>query len=94
MPDGRRNNRGTKGNKGGRPPKLDEVRKFEMMDKVAKPEIVLAALYKKVEEGDTQAIKAWLDHRLGKAKESKDIEITGEGVKQYIIKGAKGNINK
>jgi len=29
MPDGRKNNRGTKGNKGGRPPKADEIKKIE-----------------------------------------------------------------
>jgi len=78
----------------GRKPKVDEVKKAEKMDAIGNIDAILEKCYALAIEGDMNAIKFWIDHRLGKAKESKDIEITGEGVKQYIIKGAKGNINK
>jgi len=86
--------RGGKREGAGRKPKVDEIKKAEKMDAVGSIDAVLEKCYQLAIEGDMNAIKFWVDHRLGKAKESKDIEITGEGVKQYIIKGAKGNINK
>jgi len=94
MPDGRKNNKGVLGNKGGRKPKLDEISKIEMMDILIDPIGAWGMLLKKCEEGDVTAIRFWVEQRFGKAKESKDISITDETIKQFIIKGAKGNTGK
>ena len=99
MADGRKNNGGhsTKPkspNDKRLTTKAEAIQKAETMDGVGS----LKEAYQKVwdlgQEGDFNALKFWIEQRAGKAKESKDIEIKGEGVKQYIIKGAKGNINK
>lgn len=65
MPDGRRNNSGVKGNKGGRPRKADEIKIIEQMDTVAAPTEAWEALWTKCVDGDTQAIKTWLNYRFG-----------------------------
>ena len=49
----------------GRKPKAAEIALAQQMDKVAPCEQVLNALYHKVLEGDTAAIKLWLNYRLG-----------------------------
>jgi hypothetical protein len=81
MPDGRKNNRGKIGNKGGRPAKADEIRKIELMDSVLAPVEAWAALCSKVREGDVTAIKAWIEHRL----ETKDLNLNTETIKNIII---------
>lgn len=49
----------------GRKPKAAEIALAEKMDLVAPCDQVLTALYHKVLEGDTAAIKLWLNYRLG-----------------------------
>jgi hypothetical protein len=49
----------------GRKPKALEIALAQKMDLVAPCDDVLIALYKKVQEGDTAAIKLWLNYRLG-----------------------------
>ena len=72
MADKRKNNGGVR--KGaGRKPKADEIKKIELMDSVLTPIEAWKALADKVKEGDTSAIKTWIDHRFGKAKETKEI---------------------
>lgn len=78
--DGRKNNSGTKGNKGGRPPKSDELKKLEMMDAVAAPEEVWYKVWELVQSGDMQAVKVWVEHRFGKPKETKDITTNGNDI--------------
>ena len=73
MSDGRKNNKGTIGNKGGRPKKADEIKKIEMMDAVCPPEKAWKALFSKVESGDTKAIQFWIEHRFGKAPAKVDV---------------------
>ena len=86
--DGRRNNKGTPGNKGGRPPKADEIKLIEQMDAIAAPSEAWAALWGKVQEGDTQAIKTWLEYRFGKPKQQLDVTTDGEKLNSvtYITK--------
>jgi hypothetical protein len=72
--DGRRNNKGVKGNKGGRRPKADEIKIIEQMDAVAAPESAWRALWAKCQEGDTQALKTWLNYRFGMPRQSVDID--------------------
>ena len=76
--DGRRNNGGTKGNKGGRPPKADEIKRIEMMDSVAAPKKVWDALWKVAEGGNTQALRTWVEYRYGKPKDRVDITSNDE----------------
>lgn len=68
--DGRVNNRGTIGNKGGRPPKADEIKVIEAMDAVMVPEEAWKNLAKLVQDGDVQAIKTWLAYRYGQPKKT------------------------
>lgn len=87
MADGRKNNGGhsTKG-RAGRKPKIEELRKIEMMDSVGDPSSAWAALWGKVQDGDVTAIKAWIEHRFGKPTETKDVNLKS-GVKGFIING-------
>jgi hypothetical protein len=67
MADGRKNNGGNKN--AGRKPKVDEIKIVEQMDAVAIPKNVWKALHDKVKDGDTQAIKTWLQYRYGMPKQ-------------------------
>jgi len=53
----------------GRKPKADEILIAEQMDAVMIPEAVWMALSCKVEDGDVQAIKTWLNYRYGMPKQ-------------------------
>ena len=64
----------------GRKPKADEIKIIEQMDAVAVPEKAWRALWVKCEEGDTQAIKTWLNYRFGMPKQSMDITSQGDKV--------------
>lgn len=65
--DGRKNNGGNKN--AGRKPKADEIKLIEQMDAVLVPESVWMSLAEKVESGDTNAIKTWLQYRYGMPKQ-------------------------
>jgi hypothetical protein len=67
--DDRKNNGGAREG-AGRKPKADEVKLIESMDAIAVPDSVWKALYNKVLEGDTQAIKTWLSYRFGMPKQT------------------------
>lgn len=56
----------------GRKPKADEIKLIESMDAIAAPQDVWEALFKKVKDGDTQAIKTWLNYRFGMPKQTID----------------------
>ena len=78
MADGRKNNGGNKN--AGRKPKADEIALIDNMDKVAVPQDVWELLYAKCKQGDTQAIKAWLQYRYGMPKQVTDITSNGESI--------------
>ena len=84
--DGRSKNGGhsTKG-VAGRKPKADEIKVIEQMDAVAVPERIWQALYQKCEEGDTQAIKTWLNYRFGMPKQTMDVTSGGEKLGPRIV---------
>ena len=86
--DNRKLNKGTKGNKGGRPSKADEIKLIESMDAITAPDAVWRALYLKVEEGDVQAIKTWLSYRFGMPKQTveqkSDVNINNFNLKDVI----------
>lgn len=74
--DGRKNNKGTKGNKGGRPPKADELKLLETMDAILAPDAIWSAIAGKVREGDVSAMKIWASYRFGMPKQQVDMNAT------------------
>jgi len=72
----------------GRKPKAAEIALAEKMDLVAPCEQVLTALYHKVLEGDTQAIKLWLNYRLGmpvqRVEQETKVDINSFNIKDVV----------
>ena len=62
----------------GRKPKIDEISLIQAMDAIAVPEKLWKALLKKAEDGDTNAIKTWLQYRYGMPKQVIDQNINIE----------------
>jgi hypothetical protein len=76
----KKENRGGPRPNSGRPPKIQEVKLVEQMDRIAVPDEIWKALLFKIKEGDTQAIKLWLSYRLGLPKQQLDITTNGESI--------------
>ncbi len=88
MPDGRKNNGGHK--TAGRKPKLDEFKKIEAMDSIAKPAEAWARVWDLAENAETegiklQALKLWIEHRTGKPKETVEQTNTNHNIEIPII---------
>ena len=64
----------------GRPPKIQEVKLIEQMDRICVPEKIWEALLYKCQEGDTAALKLWLSYRFGLPKQQIDITSNGEKI--------------
>jgi len=69
--DRRKNNKGTKGNKGGRPPLKEEMRLLDRMSKIATPDEALLKLWDFVQNGENEstrlrALEKWLEYLYGK----------------------------
>ena len=77
--DGRINNKGTKGNKGGRPPKADEIKLIERLDSIIDKDEAVGKLGELVTKGDIRALQLYLSYRYGKPKESIDLN-SSEGL--------------
>jgi len=77
--DKRINNKGTKGNKGGRPSKADEQKLIERLDAIIDKDEAVGKLGELVAKGDMRAIQLYLSYRYGKPKESVDIN-SSEGL--------------
>tara|TARA_R100000935_G_scaffold15666_1_gene31289 strand:+ start:1341 stop:1610 length:270 start_codon:yes stop_codon:yes gene_type:complete len=71
--DGRKNNGGTVGNKGGRPKKADELKLIEKLDNLIDNDEVIKTLGKQILKGDARAMTLYFGYRYGKPKESVDI---------------------
>ena len=86
--DGRANNRGTKGNKGGRPPKADEQ---EIIDRLSPLEDeFIGAMQRGLEQTQGWAVKIFAEYYWGKPKER--LEVTSEeGVKNITFTVVKTN---
>lgn len=82
MADGRKNNGCKKGeHRGqGRKPKADELKLVEVMDSIMSPEEVWSKIAEKASEGDIQALKLWVEYRLGKPKQQVDVTTQGESI--------------
>jgi hypothetical protein len=74
MSDRRKNNSGTLGNKGGRPPKSDEIALIERLSPM--DDIALEALRIGVESRDYNFVKLFMEYRFGKP--NMKIEHSGE----------------
>lgn len=72
MADGRRNNKGTKGNKGGRKPKAEEQKLIEKLSPLATK--AFNALDNAIQEEHSWALRLWFEYMYGKPKEK--VEIT------------------
>jgi len=59
----------------GRKPKADEIKLIETMDAISAPAKVWQKLFDKVQEGDTNAIKTWLQYRFGMPKQKIEAEV-------------------
>lgn len=64
----------------GRPPKIQEVKLIEQMDRICVPQKIWEALLYKCQEGDTAALKLWLSYRFGLPKQQIDITSNGENI--------------
>ena len=64
----------------GRPPKIQEVKLIEQMDRICVPEKIWEALLYKCQEGDTAALKLWLSYRFGLPKQQIDVTTNGENI--------------
>tara|TARA_R110001583_G_scaffold87009_4_gene226984 strand:- start:758 stop:1000 length:243 start_codon:yes stop_codon:yes gene_type:complete len=74
--DKRKNNTGTLGNKGGRPPKAEEmvlVERLSPLDDEALEQLKIA-----INQGKPWAVKLFFEYRYGKPKETKDITLNTE----------------
>ena len=74
--DGRKNNKGTTGNKGGRKPKSEEIKMVERLSPLE--DDALAALTEGVQSRDINWVRLYLSYYLGKPKETRDITINEE----------------
>lgn len=71
--DKRKDNKGTKGNKGGRPSKADEQKLIEKLSPL-EPQ-AHKALTNAIKEEHSWAVKLYFEYMYGKPKETKDITI-------------------
>jgi hypothetical protein len=71
--DGRKNNKGTVGNKGGRKPKAEEVQLIERLTPLEP--LAFEALMKGLENQDFKYVQLFYNYYAGKPRETKDITI-------------------
>jgi len=83
--DKRKNNGGARANSG-RAKKIDEITLIESMDAIAVPDVIWNALCKKAKEGDSNAIKTWLQYRFGMPKQTIDsnVSLTDFSIKEVL----------
>ena len=70
--DKRKYNKGTKGNRGGRPSKAEEQKLIERLSPIA--DEAHTQLKKAVADGEQWAVKLWFEYFYGKPKQSLDIQ--------------------
>jgi hypothetical protein len=68
----------------GRKPKSDEIQMIENMDATKATIEVWAKLADKVESGDVNAIKLWLEYRFGKPKQLIGLVTENESLEQVF----------
>lgn len=74
--DNRKNNKGTIGNKGGRPSKAEEVAMIEKLSPMA--DKAYKALEEGVANGDFKFVQLYFNYYAGKPKETRDVTVNSE----------------
>lgn len=97
MADGRKNN-GGHSTKAKRPndkrlsTKSEQLKLIEKLSPI-EPE-AHEALAQGVKDGNFNYVKLFFEYMYGKATDKKEISLTDDTIKQFVIKGAKGNTDK
>jgi hypothetical protein len=81
--DGRSNNKGTKGNKGGRPSKAEEQKLIENLTPMSS--IALEALQKGIEGKEQWAVKLFFEYFYGKPQQRLDVTSNEETLNMPLI---------
>ena len=81
--DGRRNNKGTKGNKGGRPSRSEEQKLIEHLTPMN--ELALESLVKGLEKKEQSAVKLFFEYFYGKPQQRVDVTTNEESLNMPII---------
>jgi hypothetical protein len=76
--DGRQSNKGTLGNKGGRPSKAEEMQLIELLNTHIDKDSVILKLKEFIEDDNLKALEIYMAYMYGKPKETKDVTITSE----------------
>lgn len=77
--------RGGKRKGAGRKSKAEEIQLAETMDNILEYPDVLSSLAELVKSGDIQAVKLWLEYRLGKPQQKVDLTTKGSQFPSTII---------
>ena len=81
--DGRRNNKGTKGNKGGRPSRSDEQKIIENLTPMNS--LALDSLQQGLEKKEQLAVKLFFEYFYGKPQQRVDVTTNEESLNMPII---------
>jgi len=76
--DGRKNNKGTIGNSGGRKPKVEEQKLIEKLSPLEP--VAHEALKDALAEGKPWAVKLFFEYLYGKPRQSVDVTSEGAGI--------------
>ena len=74
--DGRKNNKGTKGNKGGRKAKSEEQNLIERLTPMAT--LAHDKLKEALKQSEPWAIKLWFEYFYGKPHQTTDVNLSGD----------------
>lgn len=80
--DGRRNNKGTNGNKGGRPSKAEEMKLIEKLS--PHEDLAHRKLVEAIELGKDWAVRLFFEYMYGKPKQSVEANIVAEQMQTII----------
>ena len=81
--DGRSNNKGTKGNKGGRPSKAEEQKLIENLTPMNS--MALESLEKGLEKKEQWAVKLFFEYFYGKPQQRVDVTSNDESINMPLI---------
>jgi hypothetical protein len=90
--DNRKNNKGTKGNNGGRPSKAEEQNLIQKLSPLE--EQAFLKLAEAIDNGKDWAIKMFFEYMFGKPKQQTDITSMGEKIQNVIHLGSGINPNE
>jgi hypothetical protein len=87
--DGRKNNKGTKGNKGGRKPKSEEQQLIERLTPMA--DTAHEQLKKAIDDGEQWAVRLWFEYFYGKPHQSQSLTVDN---KTQVVELTKEQFNE